>query len=52
MDSLRRLAAKHQVPLRELGTVGGECFALEGVLSVPLAELEDAWRGGLERALG
>ena len=35
----------------EIGTVGGERLIWPGHLSVPVAELHDAWANGLGRAL-
>ncbi len=48
--ALRRLARAYQLPLTELGMVGGNSFAL-GPVGLPLADMAGAWRGGLERAL-
>ncbi|MFH1482816.1 MAG: phosphoribosylformylglycinamidine synthase subunit PurL, partial [Chloroflexota bacterium] len=48
--ALRRLALAHQVPLIRLGAVGGDTFTF-GPVSLPLAEIAQAWRGGLEEAL-
>ena len=46
------LAAEEGVPWVRLGTTGGESLAFPGIVDVPLAGLEDAWRHGLERAVG
>ena len=35
-----------------LGTVEGDRFTVPGLVDLPLADLDDAWRHGLERALG
>ncbi|MFH1483605.1 MAG: phosphoribosylformylglycinamidine synthase subunit PurL, partial [Chloroflexota bacterium] len=48
--ALSRLAAAYQVSLIPLGMVGGDSFGL-GPVSLPLAEMARAWRGGLEGAL-
>ncbi len=49
---LRNLAASHRVPLRELGTVGGNRFLIEDVVDLPLEEIVDGWRNGLQKAMG
>jgi phosphoribosylformylglycinamidine synthase len=48
--TLRRLAGAYRVPVSELGVVGGARIAL-GPISLPLADMAHAWRGGLEGAL-
>ncbi|MDN3355936.1 phosphoribosylformylglycinamidine synthase subunit PurL [Actinomadura sp. DC4] len=35
------------VPVRRLGTVGGDAFAVEGQFSIPLVELREVYQGGL-----
>ncbi|MCY4583564.1 MAG: AIR synthase related protein, partial [Chloroflexi bacterium] len=40
------------VPCARLGVVGGTRFAIPGFVDEPLADLADAFFGGLERALG
>jgi phosphoribosylformylglycinamidine synthase len=50
--ALVELAAKHGVPLAEIGVTGGPSYAVEGVLDIPLDELTAAWRGTLPAALG
>ncbi|MBU2698504.1 phosphoribosylformylglycinamidine synthase subunit PurL [Pimelobacter sp. 30-1] len=52
LDELRALCARHDVPLTELGTTGGEALVVEGAFDVPLAELRDAWTATLPAALG
>ncbi|GAA3530005.1 phosphoribosylformylglycinamidine synthase subunit PurL [Nocardioides daeguensis] len=52
LDELRALCARHDVPLTELGTTGGEVLAVEGQFEVPLAELRAAWTATLPNALG
>lgn len=51
LEELRNLAATHQVPLTELGIVEGDRFVIEGLIDLPLAEVEKAWHGGLREAL-
>ncbi|MEE8373687.1 MAG: phosphoribosylformylglycinamidine synthase subunit PurL [Dehalococcoidia bacterium] len=51
LEEIRNLAARHQVPLAELGIVGGDRFVIEGLIDLPLAEVEKAWHGGLREAL-
>ena len=48
---LEELAAGLNVPLRRLGVTGGNRFRLGPVLDLPLADIDDAWCNGLERAL-
>ena len=52
LPQLEKIASKHKVPLTKLGTVEGKHFAIAGCLDLPLDEVGEAWRGGLERALG
>ena len=49
--ALERLAAGFQVPVSQLGNTGGDRFQLGPALDLPLQEISDAWRHGLERAL-
>ena len=50
-ERLRALAAEHDVPVLELGVVADR-FVLGKVLDVALDALQDAYEGGLPRALG
>jgi len=52
LPALEKLASEQGVPLVQLGSVGGATFSLPGLLDVPLDDLETAWKGGLEKALG
>ncbi|WGY01366.1 phosphoribosylformylglycinamidine synthase subunit PurL [Nocardioides sp. QY071] len=52
LDELRALCARHDVPLTELGTTGGDVLAVEGQFEVALGELRDAWSATLPTALG
>jgi phosphoribosylformylglycinamidine synthase II len=52
LGELRKLAAKHRIPLKELGSVGGKRFLIKGVIDLPLDDIVDAWRNGLEKAMG
>jgi phosphoribosylformylglycinamidine synthase len=40
------------VPLRRLGSSGGDALVVPGLLDLPLARLRDAYEGALPRALG
>ncbi len=51
LAELERLARELDVPLARLGTARGPRLRLAGLVDVPLAEADDAWRHGLERAL-
>ena len=48
---LQGLAGEVEVPVAVLGSVGGERFQASGVIDLPLAEIDYAWRNGLEEAL-
>ena len=52
LPAFERLAAEEGVPWVRLGTTGGDSLAIPGVMDVPLAAMDDAWRHGLERAAG
>lgn len=49
--ALAELAARHGVPLTEIGETGGSSYAVEGVLDIPLDELTVAWKATLPAAL-
>jgi phosphoribosylformylglycinamidine synthase len=51
-DRLSELAARHGVPVTELGTTGGSVLAVEGQLEIDLGELGDAWRATLPALFG
>ena len=48
--ALQRLAAESGIPLRRLGITGGDRFGVNRQIDLPLREISDAWREGLERA--
>ena len=48
---LQRLADESGVPVRRLGTTGGDRFRVNRQIDLPLQEISGAWREGLERAL-
>ena len=48
---LEILAAGHYVPLLRLGVTEGDRFRAGPEIDLPLEEISDAWRNGLERAL-
>ncbi len=52
LEELRALCARHDVPMTELGTTGGDVLAVEGQFEVPLGELREAWTTTLPNALG
>jgi len=52
LGELRNLAARHRVPLKELGVAGGDHFLIKDVVDLPLAEVTGAWKSGLEKAMG
>jgi phosphoribosylformylglycinamidine synthase II len=51
-ESISERAAASGVPATRLGTVGGDHFAIDGLLDLPLADAIDAHANGLDRALG
>ena len=52
LEELRALCARHDVPMTELGTTGGDVLAVEGQFEVALGELREAWTATLPNALG
>jgi phosphoribosylformylglycinamidine synthase len=51
LGRLTDLAARHGVPLAELGRTGGDALVVDGEFSVPVAELRTAWTSTLPAAL-
>ncbi len=49
--ALEALAARERVPLAKLGEVGGHSLRIGRYMDCTLADIESAWRGGLQRAL-
>jgi phosphoribosylformylglycinamidine synthase len=47
LPALRRLARREGVPVVRLGRVGGDRLTLPGLVDLAVAELEQAWKGGL-----
>ncbi len=52
VSGLERLAGAEGVPLAPVGRTGGGRFVLGSYVDLPLADVADAYLGGLERALG
>ncbi|KAA1427557.1 phosphoribosylformylglycinamidine synthase subunit PurL [Nocardioides antri] len=52
LDELHALCARHDVPMTEIGTTGGDALVVEGAFDVPLDELRAAWQATLPDALG
>ncbi|WP_183099545.1 phosphoribosylformylglycinamidine synthase subunit PurL [Nocardioides pelophilus] len=52
LDELRALCARHDVPMAEIGTTGGDALVVEGAFAVPLDEVRTAWTSTLPAALG
>ncbi|MFH1476807.1 MAG: phosphoribosylformylglycinamidine synthase subunit PurL [Verrucomicrobiota bacterium] len=52
---LEKIAKKHSVPCRVLGTVGGKKFAVQyqdkTIINLPLVKLSDAWRNAIPSRL-
>jgi phosphoribosylformylglycinamidine synthase len=48
MPELQTLSRRHHVEISLLGMAGGQVLEFEGQLRLPLAEMRQAWEGGLE----
>ena len=48
---LQTLSREMEVPIAPLGTVGGDSLTVASMIDLPLAEMDQAWRQGLEEAL-
>ena len=48
---LRKLADHYRISAVKLGVVGGKRFILKGYVDLPLKEIDEVWRGGLEKLL-
>jgi len=51
LGELHEIAARHNVPLQVIGSVGGNRFMIQPVLNMPVEELRAAWAGGLTERL-
>ena len=47
---LERMGAEYRIPVRRLGTTGGDRFRLGSLLDLPLADIASAWNHGLTDA--
>ncbi|MDP6101854.1 MAG: phosphoribosylformylglycinamidine synthase subunit PurL [Dehalococcoidia bacterium] len=52
LAAVEKLASEQDVPWVQLGSVGRATFSLPPLIDAPLDQLEAAWKGGLEKALG
>ncbi len=52
LGALEELAGSLGVPLTRLGETGGDALVIDGVLSIPIAELRETWSRTLPDALG
>ncbi len=52
IDELRALCARHDVPITEIGTTGGDALVVDGAFDIPLDELRSAWESTLPAAFG
>ena len=52
LDAVERAAAEAGVPLRGLGTAGGDRLTAPGLLDLTVADVAAAWKGRLPDALG
>ncbi|WP_134740211.1 phosphoribosylformylglycinamidine synthase subunit PurL [Nocardioides sp. 503] len=51
-DDLTALAARHGVPVTDLGVTGGDALVVDGQFDLPLGEIRSAWTATLPAALG
>jgi phosphoribosylformylglycinamidine synthase len=51
LSEFAELAGDAVVPRVRLGVVGGDRLTIANLVDMPVSDLADAWRGGLERAL-
>jgi phosphoribosylformylglycinamidine synthase II len=51
LDKLREIAARHNVPMQAIGTVGGPRFIFEPLVQVSVEELKGIWSAGLTSRL-
>jgi len=51
LDKLREIAARHNVPMQAIGTVGGPRFIFEPLVQVSVEELKGIWSTGLTSRL-
>jgi phosphoribosylformylglycinamidine (FGAM) synthase-like enzyme len=51
LGELQEIAARHNVPLQVIGTVGSNRFMIQPLLNLPVEELRAAWTGGLTERL-
>ena len=49
-EAVEAICAEEGAPVALLGEVGGEALVMAGLLDVPVSQIADAWKGGLERA--
>jgi phosphoribosylformylglycinamidine synthase len=49
-EAVEAICAEEGAPVAFLGEVGGEAMVVEGLLDVPVEQMAEAWKGGLERA--
>jgi phosphoribosylformylglycinamidine synthase len=51
MDRLKEIAARHNVPMQVIGSVGGTRFTIQPVMQVAVDELKTIWSTGLAARL-
>lgn len=51
LNELRQMTESKNVPMTTLGTVGGDDLNINGVVQLPLTEIDDAWKNGFTRAV-
>jgi phosphoribosylformylglycinamidine synthase len=51
LGGLEEIAARHNVPLQVIGTVGGSRFVIQPLLQLPVDEIKTIWSTGLSAVL-
>jgi phosphoribosylformylglycinamidine synthase len=51
LDRLKEIAARHNVPMQVIGSVGGTRFTIQPLIQVPVDELRAVWANGLAAKL-
>ena len=51
LDRLKQIAARHNVPMQVIGSVGGTRFTIQPLIQVPVEELKSIWSNALAAKL-
>jgi len=52
LANLGRRFERAQIPLRKIGTVGGDRLTIDTLVTMPLADMNDAWYNAMKRFMG